>query len=112
MKKIEYDGDFEKYKKRHILDIKELIKKGEDILGTVKSNLSTIKRIVEFKSAKSRSELTPQQIEDLSRKNKKWWAEALEKYEKLLSFETEAKTKHELTKRELEKWISAKNFCD
>ncbi len=48
----------------------------------------------------------------MSRKNKKWWAEALEKYEKLLSFVTETKTKHELTKRELEKWISAKNFCD
>lgn len=92
--------DFEKFKERHILEEKEIIKKCEDRLKKIKFIKSQFNKP------------TPHQIEKLSRKKKKVWVERLEKYKKLLSMEKILITNLELAKRALEACISAKKPDD
>lgn len=89
--------DFEELKNQRILETKERLKSCEDILE-------------KFKSLKSQMIIpTAHQIEKLSKKKKKGWAEALKKREKFLLREKTYKTNLELTKRELKANISAKS---
>lgn len=92
--------DFEDFKKQHILDVKERIKRLE-------GNLE------KFKLTKSRIHIpTAHQIEKLSKKKKKGWKKALENYEKFLSYEEKTEAYLKADKRELEAYTSAKSYDD
>lgn len=95
--------DFEKFKEQHILEAKKLIKQGGNNLKELESAKKYFSKI---------TPLTPQQIEKLSKKKKKVWAESLENYERLLSLEETAKTNLELSKRQLKAYKSAKKMLD